>query len=243
MHRCLSQFYLAIKRLASRYDILYLSVVKMKYRGVSSIGVVSKKTDIVIEGFPRSANTYMLNAFKVSQPHDLNIAHHLHATAQVTYAVKNRIPVILLIRRPIDCIASLMIRNPSISAREALEEYIRFYQTLEPVMKEVVVAVFEDVIHDSNDVIKRANRKYNASFEVRQPEIEDDEIFSLIDTQNQNNIDNIDRVRDSEHLVARPSKKRSEMKDGLISSFDQERVKGLLQDADRVFRRYTATPR
>ena len=43
-------------------------------------------TELVIEAFPRSANTFATVAFQLSQPAPVRVAHHLHAPAQVTEA-------------------------------------------------------------------------------------------------------------------------------------------------------------
>ena len=39
----------------------------------------SKETELVIEGFPRSANTFAVLAFDYAQPDDVKLAHQLHA--------------------------------------------------------------------------------------------------------------------------------------------------------------------
>ena len=241
MTRILNKLYSQLKKSLSNYDRLYLSIVRLRYRGVSSIGIVSESTDIVIEGFPRSANTYMLNAFKICQEVDFNIAHHLHATPQVTYAIKENIPVILLIRRPIDCVVSVMIRNPSMSANDALREYIHFYSFLKPYITNVTLAFFDDVISDSNKIIQRVNSTYNTKFRLGDNKPKDEQIFSLIEEQNLKNIENINRKYNRENLVARPSIDRLIKKDALSKQFDREPLQRLLFEADSLYSFYKAS--
>ena len=62
--------------------------------------VFNHATQLVIEGYPRSANTYAVVAFAAVQPERPRIAHHLHVAAQVLAAVDRDIPTMVLIRRP-----------------------------------------------------------------------------------------------------------------------------------------------
>lgn len=91
------------------YRLRSIFVSKLRHLGVN------RKTDLVIEGFPRSANTYSVyyvkTALKVSGGPDLRISHHTHNVGQLSLAIKLDKPVIVLIRRPIDAILSFMKRN------------------------------------------------------------------------------------------------------------------------------------
>mgnify|MGYP007017151076 CR=1 FL=1 len=58
--------------------------------------MVTRNTRITIEGYPRSANTYAVYAFKHVNAIKWNeIAHHLHVQAQIIRSIKYKIPVIL----------------------------------------------------------------------------------------------------------------------------------------------------
>jgi len=54
-----------------------------KYNNQFKHMLVNANTDIVIEGTPRSANSFAFQAFKKAQDYDVNIAHHLHVSCQV----------------------------------------------------------------------------------------------------------------------------------------------------------------
>ena len=62
---------------------------------------------------PRSANTFALVAFQLAQSRELEIAHHLHAAAQIKRAVALGVPAIVLVREPSEAVLSLMVRDPS----------------------------------------------------------------------------------------------------------------------------------
>jgi hypothetical protein len=71
--------------------------------------VVDARTDIVIEGFPASANTFAVAAFRLAQePRYMRIAHHTHVPAQVIEATRLGVPAILLIREPMQAVLSVM---------------------------------------------------------------------------------------------------------------------------------------
>jgi len=118
----------------------------------------------VIEGYPRSANTFAVAAFQFAQGRRVKIARNLHAPASVIQAVRWRIPALVLIRKPEDAVLSLLVREPSLSARQALADYTRFYEKIRPYRFGFVLATFEEVTSDFNSVIHRINHKFRTSF-------------------------------------------------------------------------------
>ena len=101
---------------------LYYNVYKM--RGGFPHLAVNHTTQLVIEGFPRSGNTFSVIAFEHAQREAVRIAHHLHVPAQIIRAARWQIPSIVLIRDPVDAVASLLIRHPAMSASRALVYYV-----------------------------------------------------------------------------------------------------------------------
>ena len=93
----------------SRYPRAYLFLARRRYGS----RVLGPDTDIVIEGFPRSANTFAVTAFELAQERPVTVAHHLHAAAHVVRAAQAGVPVIVLVRAPEDAIASVVARKPS----------------------------------------------------------------------------------------------------------------------------------
>ncbi|NJN53795.1 MAG: hypothetical protein HC804_02970 [Anaerolineae bacterium] len=93
---------------------------------------VTQKTDIVIEGFPRSGNTFAVAAFSVAQKNTYQIARHTHKVMQIIKAVDMKIPTLVLIRTPTDAVLSLNIRQPYITLEQGLRNYIRYYNGIKP---------------------------------------------------------------------------------------------------------------
>jgi hypothetical protein len=65
-----------LSTLIMRYSLLFFPLARLFPRNKNQ--VVDKETHLVIEGFPRSANTFAVAAFKYSQKGSIKIAHHLH---------------------------------------------------------------------------------------------------------------------------------------------------------------------
>ncbi|MGD1922294.1 MAG: hypothetical protein ACFCAD_27420 [Pleurocapsa sp.] len=57
-------------------------------------GAIEKDTDIVIEGYPRSGNTFASSAVRIAQTKPVKIAYRLHAPTQLICAAKMVIPAI-----------------------------------------------------------------------------------------------------------------------------------------------------
>jgi hypothetical protein len=125
---------------------------------------IEPSTEVVIEGFPRSANTFSVFAFQLAQEGPVRVAHHLHAPIQVAAGIRMQIPVIVLVRAPADAVLSLVLRNPYISIRRALSDYATFYERVLSIRGGYVVAPFEEVTSDFGAVIRRVNERYRSEF-------------------------------------------------------------------------------
>jgi len=161
----------------SVYPGIYIPLSKAK----KGDWLVSRETDIVIEGFPRSGNSYAEAAFRLSQHSDLKIAHHCHAAAQLIAAEKWKIPALVIIRNPIDACASLIRHEPELfTAEKALSEYVTFHRGVLRVREWCVVASFEAVIDDFGTVVRLVNKKYKCRFDVFDKS-DSSKAFSLLD--------------------------------------------------------------
>lgn len=138
----------------------YLSVTRRKH----GPAVVRPDTQLVIEGFPRTANTFSVFAFQMAQPAPVRLAHHLHAPIQVIAAARARIPVLVLIRPPEDAVLSLATWSPHVSLEQALAAYSRFYERIQPHRDWCVTGEFTQVTTDLGQVIDAINARYGTAF-------------------------------------------------------------------------------
>lgn len=119
----------AIRRWVSIYPDLYIPLRKLRRADT----VVTQHTDLLIEGFPRSGNTWTEALLREASQDTLALAHHAHAAAHVKRAIKLGVPSIVLFRDPDDAVASLLaLYENQLDARGAFLEYVRFYQAIWP---------------------------------------------------------------------------------------------------------------
>ncbi|SFH91075.1 hypothetical protein [Albimonas pacifica] len=120
-------------------DRLYLPLARLA-RPEHAVG---PRTQLVVEGFPRSANSWIEGCVREAWP-QLQVAQHLHAAASLRAAARRGLPAILLLRAPDAAVASLLLREPEIyDAGLGFEEYVRFHAGLTGVAGRLLVAPFE----------------------------------------------------------------------------------------------------
>ena len=156
-------FWYQVHLTLGQYPPLYYAVFARRYP--FSHMRVTPNTQVCIEGFPRSANSYAVVAFKLANP-QVPIAHHLHVPAQILEAVRRNIPTVLVIRHPRECVASFMVFQRSERPAPYLKAYIRFHQAVLPVVERVVVADFQQVVTNINGVIAALNARFNTRFSL-----------------------------------------------------------------------------
>lgn len=72
--------------------------------------LVTPNCELVIDGFPRSANTWIYYNVQVAFPKS-RIAHHVHSWQQFFLARIYRVPSILIVRNPDACVQSLATKR------------------------------------------------------------------------------------------------------------------------------------
>ena len=125
--------------------------------------LASARTDLVVEGFPGSANSYVVSALRVLHP-DAVLAHHLHSVAQLARARRFGLPALLLVRDPVDAAVAQWIRLPGLDPAGILDDWICFYERALPYRPDVVVGWFPDVVADVAGVLGRVDARFGTAF-------------------------------------------------------------------------------
>ena len=199
-----------------------------KYRRL----LVDDETQLVIEGFPRSGNTFAVFAFRYAQQGDVRIAHHLHAPAQMIRASRLGVPALLLLREPLDAVMSLMLRDPRFSAERALRYYVTFYETVADYRDDFVVGSFKEVTQDYGTLIYRINARFGTRFEpFDHTEHDVDRVFDQIEESHRARR----RNKVMEEQIARPSATRAELKDELKGKLRSPELEPLIARARIVY--------
>jgi hypothetical protein len=223
---------------AGGHPTVYFSLYRLLRGRKDLTRAVNPHTQLVIEGFPRSGNSFARRAFIMAQndpqiKHD--IAHHLHVPAQVVRAARWQIPTLVLMRRPRDAVLSLAIRDP-ISVDQALRYYLSFYETVEKYRDAYVLGLFEEVTEDFGQVIKRVNDKFGTMFSLfRHDEENVSKLFAHMEADA--------RKKYGETLwerkVQRPSAVRQRMKHEIEYDLENPKRKRLIAGAEAVYDRLT----
>lgn len=125
---------------------------------VPSGRICGRKTDLVIEGYPRSGNTFTVDMIRILQktPPRIKLAHHSHSASNVRLGILLEKPVLIPLRQPIDAIVSLSIFSGR-PLDTCAARYARFHRWVERHKKSVIIASFETITNDFNRVIDRLN--------------------------------------------------------------------------------------
>lgn len=190
------------------------------------IGATARDTEIVIEGFPRSANTYAYVAFMLAQNRPMRVAHHVHGPAQFEVALRFDIPCVMLIRDPVDAVISMAIRDPRLNPGMLMREYVQFYRRVERIAEHVVIADFSAVTECFDLVIEEVNQRFSKEFLLPRA----DDRFQERVRKKVLAMDEADRGGQSERAAstaALPNSVREREKPRI-----RERIVSLLDDAD-----------
>ena len=189
---------------------------------------VSPQKDMCIEGFPRSANSFFVGAFRTYNP-AATCAHHMHAPMQVVKAAEYDIPCVVLIRNPIDAIASVLVVDRRLSIGLAIKSYISFYERVWPVRKTVVIADFQDATQRPHRVVDKVNRRYSTSFKMEPltPSAREYLFARLREAQTELNL--------PEHLVAVPTEAKAQIKKEVLPLLSAH---PLLPAANRLYQQF-----
>lgn len=163
---------------------------------------VTPGMDVCIEGFPNSANTFMMNVVQAWNP-DARLAHHVHVPLQLILATEYGIPAVALIREPADAATSILVKNRHLSPSALLWVYERFYGRILPYSRDLIFARFDDVTRSPDAVLVRINEKYHKRFAHRPYDAaEKERIFAKI------NADKVPKVPRSNEEIERRNRIR-----------------------------------
>jgi hypothetical protein len=143
---------------------------------------VTPETRAVMDGFPRSANTYAHLAFLYANGIDFPMCSHRHSHQSIRTGVRKGLPTIVLIRDPRPAIGSSLQFSPETSAAVTIDTYTTFYEGVLPAIDDVLVATFEEVTDDFGEVTRRCNAKFGSDFvPYEKTEESEAEIFGTIE--------------------------------------------------------------
>jgi hypothetical protein len=215
--------------LLNGYPAVYVPLARLR-QGSRLDRLVTQDTELVIEGFGRSGNTFAVEAFQLAQARSVRIVHHTHAPAQVIRAVGLHVPAMVVVRDPVDAAVSHLLYR-DLAAGDALRAWIRYHRRLLPHRRGFVVAPFATVTTDFGSVIDEVNRRFGTTFGVFLHSEENvRRVFELIERRN--------RARHGTVVgtISRPSADREERKTVVRGLVEAPRWRELRERAEKIYR-------
>ena len=125
---------------------------------------VDRHTDVVIDGFPRSANTYALYAFELATDGGVVVKGHTHSAVTVIRAARRQLPTMVMIRDPRDVVASLVQLAPGLRAGSCFAAYSRYYNAVLRDGAPVFIADFGIATRDFGLIMRQFNEFFGSAF-------------------------------------------------------------------------------
>lgn len=126
--------------------------------------ICDRDTDLVIEGYPRSASSFMVGMIELlcrrRECPPPRMAHHTHSPDQLKLAKLLGLPIVLLARCPADAVLSYHIFS-RLSIEQCIERYRVFYESALRLDTPMIVVEFAIAVSDFNSVIRRINSGFS----------------------------------------------------------------------------------
>jgi hypothetical protein len=209
------------------------------------LGVIRDRGDCLEDGFevwmggyPRSANTFAVAAFKLANP-AARLASHLHIPPFIIHSLHCKKPGIFLIRRPEEAVVSWTIYwEGRMKLADSLDYYIDFHRSMLSHVAALFVSPFEETTSNFGQVVRDFNAKFGTHYaSLPLDETTMDRCFSYIE----------DRVRSengsvNEFTVSRPTATRDSIKPKLFAALrDSSRLSRKLKIADELYHSFCLT--
>lgn len=180
--------------------LLYWPIAMVRQRK----NILSRNFDLMVDGFPRSGNTFAANWFQLHSGANRISSHH-HNPAAVTLAVQRSKPVLILIRNPAGAAASWAVRSRYPIAY-ILDSYIDYYRLIAPLAADICICGFHELISSPEAVTARLNCRFGLNFAAVSLSAERrQQVFSRIEDDHL-----VGNAVIDEHAISRPSGLRAE---------------------------------
>lgn len=190
------------------------------FHGNDNKSIISRQSDLCIDGPMRCANHYMLEI--ISKYYStLSIAHHYHSPGSIKLGIRFNIPSILVIRDPIDQISSCKVFIPNIGIDQLIFEYLHFLLSLSSYHKKIIVSDFSRTINNSISIVNEIQGRFKIFPKNKKIEMSDKDFIEAVTER-------------KEDLASQPSMSPfpSELRE-LEKSHVKDKVKAKLKDTSR----------
>lgn len=139
--------------------------------------LLSHDSDLLIEGFPSSANSHTRAWVGFANP-GVQIASHLHSGAVIAQAIRWGVPTLVVVRDPHAAVVSTMTRfgryrTWPYGPKRLFQWYVRLHEPVLARPDGAVVAMFDTVTVDVSPALDALNERFGTSFAPLSPEHRD----------------------------------------------------------------------
>jgi hypothetical protein len=139
-----------------------LALPLFRILGTRYPNLARRDTELCVDGFPRSGNSFLVAAIQRWNP-DLRLSHHTHLAGNIKFAVEQGIPTVILLRKPADAVASAMIWDGMITPRVGLFTYMHFYRSVAAILEKALLVNFEDAVGKPDAVVDLINQTFGTT--------------------------------------------------------------------------------
>lgn len=172
-----------LSTIALPFQIWHIVKLNFVYRsaGAKSLNaIVNDKTELIVDGFQGSGNSFLAHKIGDAQTTPIRFAHHLHSPNKIAKGVRLGVPTIVTIREPKASVVSLIRRWGYIDIKTGLWAWYRFYSALLPIREDIVVSPFKITTESPKEAVALINRKFQTNF--AKPQITPKRSFSQSET-------------------------------------------------------------
>lgn len=221
----------AASELLRSTPLIYEPMARRREESFRLRRVVRPGDTFVIDGFPRSANTFATHAFLLAQRTPILLGNHTHAASQFHLARSYRVPALLVIREPLGAVASAMVYDGGNDPRPHLVRYIIFHRSVRRSRHHFEVGRFDEVTRNFAGVIARVNARYGSHFLSDYGS--DDDVFNSISLQ-QERVFEATGVRDNSRSTM-PSSVKAEANAAARKAIESKKSRDLLSVAMGIY--------
>ena len=177
--------------------------------------LAKESTQLIIEGFPRSANTFLVHATEQASSLPIQIAHHLHDPIQAKIGLEHKIPTVIILRDPLSSFISFKLKSPHLPVSVMYKIYMSFHHQVNKIHNENIHFVrYEDVTQKPNDVVQWILEELLKHRKDQINMVHEDDIFSSIDKKKKaRESANPDLNAYYQSSVARPTEEKEAQKE------------------------------
>lgn len=177
--------------------------------------VVKRSSRLVIEGYPRCANSYAEALLSASLDDKINsqfhFAHHVHSLAHVRLAVRYGVPTVVLFREARDAVISqYLLASGSWPMELLLSEYCIYYSGVLELIDSVTVIEFSKLTQNPRHFVEVAHGLLNEAGELENLGLPSpNQVFARLNTFSINRVGEAEAYTDKGKAAERARRKEA----------------------------------